>query len=397
MKLPFCKVLPFSLSTEMRWTPEYLEVLLRQLPYHEIRKEQLRSSGFIPAIDGENLVEPVGRHAVYIRFKHTEKPIPKAYVNKKVQEEIDRIKEEEDREVRRPERLEIVDKVVLELIPHAIPKDTIVCALLTPTHIFLDTGSHARAEDVLSALRAAIGTLPVQVMTTKEDPTSVMTRMMLGQLSHDCFKLGERFKAKATSGKSVVSGTHLHLDQSALQELVDDGRQVVELELLYTRPHVDEGTSLWFVLGKDSNLKGIVWPPELSDMISADVGEDCDGASILRASLIILLDELEHLIEDLAVLLDGEIFMGKDERKPQEFTLANALGNLAESLTGTPAGAELRQTDAFLMAVDRLVYDSEQSPGIVSFTDRLNSTLPAGVTAQLVTEAPDTSDVDDLI
>lgn len=354
MKLPFCKVLPFSLTTEMRWTPEYLEVLLRQLPYQEIRKEQIRSSGFIPAIDGENLVEPIGRHAVYIRFKHTEKPIPKAYIAKKVQQEIDRIKEEEDREVRRPEKLEITDNVVLELIPHAIPKDTIVCALLTPTHIFLDTGSHARAEDVLSALRAAIGTLPVQVMTTKQEPTTVMTQMMLGSLKDEFFKLGERFKAKATSGKSVVSGTHLHLDQSALQELVDDGRQVVELELLFTRPHVEEGTSLWFVLGKDLNLKGIVWPPELSDIISADVGEECDGATILRASLLILLDELEHLVGELALLLEGELFMGKTERKDHEFTLASSLGNLAESGTGTPNGFELRENEIFLAAINRL-------------------------------------------
>lgn len=357
MKLPFSKVLPFSLTTEMLWVPQYLEVLLGQLPYNEIREEQVRTAGFIPAINNTNLVEPIGKGAVYIRYKHTEKALPKAYINKKVQEQIDRIKEEEERDVRRPERQEIVDKVILELIPHAIPKDTIIGALLTRTHIFIDTSSAARAEDLLSSLRAVMGSLPVQVMTTTLDPKVVMTDLMLERMEDDRFKLGERFKAKAKSGKSAVSGTHLDLDNTSLQALIDDGREVVELELTYERPASAFHSSVWFVLGKDLNLKGIVWPPELSDLVAGEVGDDKEVETYMRASLLILQAELENLVGDLGELLGGETFLSKEGRKPAEHTLAAALGNLAETLGDSPAGRALQAAESFESAYAKLQED----------------------------------------
>lgn len=418
MKLPFQKVLPFSLTTEMRWTPAYLEVLLAQLPYHEIREEQVRTAGFVPAINNKDLVEPIGKGAVYIRYKHTEKSLPKAHIDKKVQEQVDRIKEEEDRDVRRPERQQLREKVILELIPHAIPKDTIIGALLTATHIFVDTSSAARAEDLLSSLRAVIGSLPVQVMTTTLDPKVVMTDLMLERMESETFKLGERFKAKAKSGKSAVSGTHLALDNTSLQALIDDGREVVELELTYERPASSFHSTVWFVLGKDLNLKGIVWPPELSDLVAGEVGDDKEVETYMRASLFILQGELENLVGDLAELLGGETFLSKDGRKPQEFTLANALGGLAEKVLGTPAAEALALNEHFLEARQALedeyhgasrlsrTSDFEGAMKLILGGATWTLTLPAGVTASVVDDDEDgadtspevdTSDVDDLI
>lgn len=404
MKAPFTKVTPFSLTTFHTWDRDALELLLRQTPYREIGKNSLRSYGFIPAIDGENLVEPVGPGMVYIRFKVTERNLPKSTIKERTDEMAAERELNEGRKLRRPEYMELWDVAVAELIPQAFPKHNVITALLTPTHIFVDTASPKRAEDLVSALRGCIGTLPVQTLTTIREISPSLTGLMLKHEEWDGFDLGERFKAKGTSNaKSVLSGTHMDLGRQELQSLIDGTREVVEMELTWQEEGADHST--WFVLTKDAQLKGIVYPPELSDKVAEECGEDSEAQTVLRATLHMIVDHLQKLVDALAECLGGEHFGAAGERQPCQRSLYEALGTLAEK-EGVDRETRIRALD--LAALGDLAELSDAARrafpkgAIAILNDPLQRTDPSKefVLVEEEQDEPDGgdfSDVDDMI
>ena len=372
MKTPFTKVTPFSLTAIHTWDSNALELLLRQTPYREIGENSIRSYGFIPAIDGENFVETVGPGVVYIRFKVTERNLPKSAIK----EQTDKLAAErelnEGRKLRRPEYMELWDQAVAEMIPKAFPKHTILTALLTPTHIFVDTASAKRAEDLLSALRGCIGTLPIQTLTTTREIAEGLTDLMLKRDEWEEFGLGERFKAKGCNNtKSVLSGTHMELGRPDLQSLIDGSREIVEMELTWETEEANHGT--WFVLTKDAQLKGIVYPPELSEQVEEEVGEDTEAATVLRATLHMIADHLQKLIDALCLRLGGEHFGAAGERQPCQRSLYEALGVLAEK-EGVDRDTRLRALDLASMT------------GATYLDSMINKAFPKG--ARLIIDDP---------
>ena len=186
------------------------------------------------------------------------------------------------------------------------------------------------------------------------------------------FDLGERFKAKGTSNsKSVLSGTHMDLGRQELQSLIDGSREIVEMELTWQQE--DAAHSTWFVLTKDAQLKGIVYPPELSEQVEEEVGEDTEAATVLRATLHMIADHLQKLIDALCLHLGGEHFGAAGERQPCQRSLYEALGVLAEK-EGVDRDTRLRALDLASMT------------GATYLDSMINKAFPKG--ARLIIDDP---------
>jgi len=64
--------------------------------------------------------------------------------------------------------------------------------------IIIDTASRGKAEDVLSLLRKAIGTLPVKGVETKVEPSEVMTSWVSGLFDFNSAAQGLRLALRLT-------------------------------------------------------------------------------------------------------------------------------------------------------------------------------------------------------
>lgn len=330
MKLPFTKVAPYYFTTLQRWVPDALELLLKAHVYQEIRPEQALSSGFVHALDEGVLVETVAPGTVYLRYKITEKKVPKKVLLDAMQPFIAEWEEANSAKMPRPDLLALQEKCYNELIKVAFPTDKIVDVLLTPTHAYIGDPNWKRGEMVLNRLRAALGSLPVRPLACRKDFQDLMTDRLLGRQKDPLFGLGDRFSAKNVDTKAEVKGNHVEVNSDEFQALVEDGMKVSELELTF-RADPEHATSTWFVLKKDGILKAIVYPPELSDQASEDAGDDKTWSTLMRTNLLLIHACLVSLVLAVEDECGGLLFEG-DQEEPKRPTahIAVALTKLLE-------------------------------------------------------------------
>jgi recombination associated protein RdgC len=329
MKLPFTKIAPYYFTKLQRWVPEALEILLQRHRYREIQKTQALATGFVDAIDDGVLVERVAPGVVFLRWKIVEKKVPKKVLLDKIRPRIEKLEEDLGGKLPRPEYMKIHDEEYTELLKVAFPTEKVIDIILTPTHALIGEPNWKKAEMILSTLRGVLGSLPVRPLACRKDMDDVLTDRMLGRQAEGCrFNLGDRFQAKNTDTKAVIRGTHVEVNCDEFQELVIQGMKVVEMELTFQPDDCE--SKIWFQLKKDGILKGIVWPPELSDKASADAGDEAEWQTLMRANLLMIYAGLEELLVELQDWCGGLIFEDDEDRpRPPTAHLAAALAQHA--------------------------------------------------------------------
>lgn len=270
--------------------------------------QDLVTYGFIPPLGVQGIfAELIAPGVFYIAAKRSERMLPGKVVREAVKEKIDEIEKNQLRKVYAKERNQIKDEVVLALLPRAFITHKRFDALIAGDLIFIDTSSAKRAEDLLSTLREALGSLPVRPVTAKINPSVTMTEWARDEDKvFKGFSLGESFKSRATSDeRSTLSGSGVTITEEDLHEAIRQ-RTVTELELVW---HPDDSADVGFKLTEDLTIKGIRWPDEIATKVAEDVGEDEDQATIVRATLLILAGLLVRLKGELLQALGGEDFV----------------------------------------------------------------------------------------
>lgn len=365
MKLPFTKVAPFYFTTLQRWVPQALGLLLTEHVYREIRPEQSVSTGFVHAIDEGELVETLAPGTVYLRYKITEKKVPKKVLWDAMQPAIKAWEEANGGgKIPRPEQLTIQEECYNELIKVAFPVDKVIDVILTPEYALIGDPSWKRAELVLNELRAALGSLPVRPLCGYVEFQDLMTNRLLGHGSSS-FGLGDRFQAKNVETKAEVKGNHVEVNRDEFLDLVTDGMKVVEMEMTYR--HEDDATATWFVLKKDGILKAVIYPPELSDMAAEDAGEDHNWATMLRATLLLIQSSLRQLVDVLARECGGLVFgEGKTAPEPPTGQLAAALMHFKERMPSGVGATSYISTQNLVREAMNAVLDDVTGGGRVT-------------------------------
>lgn len=101
--------------------------------------------------------------------------LPAAVVRDAVAQELRIIEAEDGRRPGRQERAEIKEKVTFELIPQAFVKHRETQVMRLGQFLIVDTPTSSRAEQIISDLRKAIGSLPVKRVTTEQPMAAFFT------------------------------------------------------------------------------------------------------------------------------------------------------------------------------------------------------------------------------
>ena len=317
----FTNVIPFRFTQDVNFGPGLREFSnqLSERCHRKLGAQELSTMGFIQpfGIDGQ-YVEVIEnklnlRQTFYISAQKTERLLPAKVVRQAVDAKIREIEKDQDRKVYSKERNQIKDEIVISMLPRAFQTSSRINALICYPYIFVEATSSKKAEELLSLLREALGSLPVRPVTSKMSPVTMMTQWVKHGADSPFYN-GEAFQSRASSQESsTLSGKNVDLSDDDILELFESNREVTQLQLIRKDP---EGDSV-FTLTDGLTLKGIQWPDEFHERLQDDLGEDEDQINVARASLLLISNELKQLNSQLLEALGGEE-LGQSVSEPAE-------------------------------------------------------------------------------
>lgn len=312
--IPFRFTQDFSLGGSLEFSNQLVEHCLRPL-----NPQQLSTMGFVtPFGVDKQYAEKIAAgpnlyRTFYISAQKTERLLPAKVVRQAVDAKIREIEKDQDRKVYSKERNQIKDEIVISMLPRAFQTSSRINALICYPYIFVEATSSKKAEELLSLLREALGSLPVRPVTAKMSPVTMMTDWLKHGTPMPFFK-GEAFQSRATSQESsTLSGKNVDLGEDDIRELIENGREVTQLQMSLVG---DDGSTV-FTLTDGLTLKGIQWPDEFHERLQDDLGEDEDQINVARASLLLISNGLKQLNCELLEALGGEE-LGQSVSEPAE-------------------------------------------------------------------------------
>lgn len=278
---------------------ELLRDHLAELPFEPVGQAFISRAGFIAnPVTGECLNEIEG--GVSISVRHDEKILPKGSVTTAVQDAIDVIENDEERELDDDERGLVRERVFMGLVANALIKSTVITAFYSTKHqlLIVPTTNKALAQIVIGLLIKAVGsvkTSTIHVSDIKGGLTARLKRHLDNEPdAFDGFKLGESCLLKHKTNTANFDLDNLDDAKAGLAEALHAEMQVERMELVH-------GT-MSFKLTKDFHLRGIDFFGELTED-ELEAREDADRVYLWRLEAAVQMLQVVDAINRLCDLL----------------------------------------------------------------------------------------------
>ena len=278
-------------------------------------EEKLQADAFKPCGPQEQnrrgWCTPLGKHSeqlvhaangdLLICLQHQEKILPGPVVKEFVEERAEAIEIEQGRKVRRKEKDEIREQVILEMLPQAFPRNRKTYGYLSAKngYLIVDAGSAKAAEDFASTLRKSLGSLPVRPPVVEQAPAFTFTGWInetidlpdVAVLGADCWMADP----SEDGGKVIARGLDLKADE--VRNHLDAGMQVTKVALTW-----DDNVS--FCLDETLAITRVKFGDTLKEQLD-DIDTD-DALAKFDAGFCLMTLELERMIPALLEALGGE-------------------------------------------------------------------------------------------
>lgn len=287
---------PFDISAEE------LEEKLSADAFKPCGPQETTRQGWVPPLGkhGELLVHSAnGYHLVALRKE--EKILPGPVIKEAVEEKAEAIEIEQGRKVRRKEKEEIKEQIMLELLPQAFSRNRRSFAYLAPKDgvLVVDAGSAKQAEDLASTLRKSLGSLPVRPPALEQAPTFTFTGWLNETIDlPGSVEIGNECELKDPSEDGgVVRCKGLDLRADEIRNHLEAGMEVTKLAITW-----DDNVS--FMLDEEMGIRRLKFGETLQDQLD-DVDVD-DAVAKFDAAFTLMTLELSKLIPGLLEAMGGE-------------------------------------------------------------------------------------------
>jgi recombination associated protein RdgC len=227
-----------------------------------------------------------------LNLRKEERILPATVVNEELNEKVENIEHQQNRKVRRKEKLELKDEVIFELLPKAFTRSTWIYAYIDPNNHWLvvDASSFNKAEEFTAYLRDCIESLPLELIKAEQNISSIMTQWVQDlppnniEVGTECELRGIEDEANVTRCKGQ------DLSSEEIYSHINSGKQVTKLALSW-----DE--KIDFVLCADLTIKRL----KFADLLQEQAFDESDGdaAAQFDADFAILNTETAKLINHL--------------------------------------------------------------------------------------------------
>lgn len=263
------------------WSAAELEEKLDAAYCPPCSTQALSSEGFVAPLKSEARMVIASEGFLYCMHQEIVRLLPGPVVKEELDERVEALQEKDDRRIGRKERADLKEQIVFELLPKAFTRSrrTPVLIDLERHRVLVDCASESRAEQVVSALRKALGSLPV---SRPSAPTATATafNQWLQKPAElpEGFTLGDRCELKDGKGEGAsVRFTAVDLGQEEILAHLES-MVAVRLNLCFK----DE---LELDLQQDFAIKRIKPLDLIQENIEAIDAEDATAELMARISL----------------------------------------------------------------------------------------------------------------
>ena len=279
-----------------------MESALAALPFQACGPTQADSLGWVPPRGQSHgaLVESIAGQRI-LKLQIERKAVPTDAIQRKLDERIAKMEQEEGRKPGRKEQRELKDEILLQLLPQAFPQIRSILAWFDLEHgrLVLDCSSQSNADKVISALVQCLPGLGVSLLNTQVAPQAAMTQWLTRDSDHfpeDCFSIGRFVELHSDDEmKSVVKFDRHHLDDEQMRLHISQGK-------LPTKLAMDWNGRVSFILTEGMQLKKLAFLDGVFE--SPDNGEQEEG---FDSDVAIATGELSMLVTELIEALGGEL------------------------------------------------------------------------------------------
>ncbi|MDN5938666.1 MAG: recombination-associated protein RdgC [Salinisphaera sp.] len=227
----------FQAENSFAWTPAEIEARLAGALCPPCGSQMLSTEGFVPAIKGDSTMSHAVEGVVYALHQEISRLLPGPVITEAVLIRIEALEAERGRKAGRRERGEIKDQVIFELLPQAFtrPRHTAVLIDLRHHRVWADCASENRAEQVVSALRKALGTLPVAPLDSSLPPETLLTQWLRNPATlPGRLTLGDRCELQGRNDtRATVRCSAVELRSDQILAHLEAGMQVTRLNLCW--------------------------------------------------------------------------------------------------------------------------------------------------------------------
>ncbi|NOY63468.1 MAG: recombination-associated protein RdgC [Gammaproteobacteria bacterium] len=286
---------PFTLSAEQ------LEAELGKNCFRRCGSQELGSYGWVsPLGRGADALLHAANGYLMVAACKEEKILPGAVVNEILGERVAELEEQQMRRVHSKERAELRDQVINELLPRAFSRTQRMHAYIAPQqgYLIIDSASSKKAEELTVLLRKSLGSLPIALPESNENPVAVMTRWLT---DGDCpadFTLESECELRSPEEEGgIVRCRRQNLESQEIQSHLEAGKGVIRLALSWN-------DRLSFVLDESLAIKRL----KFLDIIQEQAAEVETDDAVVRfdADFSIMSLELSAFIDRLFAVMGGE-------------------------------------------------------------------------------------------
>ena len=303
----FKNVMVYRIGEGFAPTLAEVQAALEPAQFVECGASQEKSVGWIPP-RGEAygpLIESVGGQWI-LKLMIESKAVPGNVVRRKADERIAEIEAATGRKPGKKEKRDIMDDVLMSLLPQAFARQSTVVVWmdLDNRRLVLNSGSQGKADEVMSALMNVMGCLSVSLIQTVTSPQAAMTQWLLAPTEDEwpADLTVERETVLKSTGEDAASVrfTRHHLANDDVRKHVMEGKLPTQLALSW------DGR-VAFVLTDTLQLKKVQFLDGVMDESGTDKNEDrFDGDVALSTGL------LGPLLDSLIEALGGEMELGAE-------------------------------------------------------------------------------------
>jgi len=222
----------YRLTDNVKHTPEELNTALAEFEFSPCGNLDPIKVGWTSPLgrDGSEFVHAANGY-IMICAKRQEKVLPASIVKETLDEQVAEIAARDARFVGRAEKLSLKEEIIFSLMPRALAKSSYDFAYIDTQNqlLIVNTSAASRAEDLLSELREALGTLKAVPLTPLNSPRDVLTSWLKGDEMPEDIEVGEECELSSMEDDRSVKFKNQNLWTENVSRHIDSGLKVAKL------------------------------------------------------------------------------------------------------------------------------------------------------------------------
>lgn len=298
----FRNLLVYRLTQNIALDADTLEAALASKLARPCASQELATYGFVAPF-GKSADAPLVHLSgdfLLIGARKEERILPSSVVRDALKDKVDEIETAQMRKVYKKEREQLKDEIVQAFLPRAFVRKSATFAAIAPKQglILVDSASAKKAEDLLSTLREALGSLPVRPLSVKVAPSATLTEWLKNQRAADGFFVLDECELRDThEDGGIVRCKRQDLAGEEIALHLSTGKQVTQLSLAWQ-------DKLSFVLDEKLTIKRLRFEDLLQEQAAQDGGDDALAQQ--DASFTLMMMTLVEFLPQLFEALGGE-------------------------------------------------------------------------------------------